>query len=379
MAERFNLGRLWRLKDGRYRDINGNIVGDKGGLTGAAWKYLKGKYGSEYANRVSWNMRNGNIYWNGRWRADDAVRTPVKHTQYGDMFRDKKTGRWTYYNQDRKDRSVAFSAKLKDLSGYKGLSDAYRQARQGNYADAAISLSDNMPIVSQVNKGLEKLNGNNDNEEGITTSGGYLASLGAKAFGKKLNPAAADILGTAVYFTPAGNLASLVDAGLAAKDGRWGDALLNTLFAVPIIGQAGRLAKGALKASKAYKKAKPMEYIHPISNSVEHKAMQRAVKLAKFTNNTDKYTKPINKAMGYYFTAQIPGIAGNLSNVYHAAGDLNAQSNSQYQQLQNEGLTDNQIRSVLEDTPDNNLFWATRNRGNNFNDNIKTTLDLLQQ
>ena len=23
MAERFNLGRLWRLKDGRYRDING--------------------------------------------------------------------------------------------------------------------------------------------------------------------------------------------------------------------------------------------------------------------------------------------------------------------------------------------------------------------
>lgn len=41
MAERFNLGRLWRLKDGRYRDINGNIVGDKGGLTGAAWKYLK--------------------------------------------------------------------------------------------------------------------------------------------------------------------------------------------------------------------------------------------------------------------------------------------------------------------------------------------------
>ena len=98
MAERFNLGRLWRLKDGRYRDINGNIVGDKGGLTGAAWKYLKGKHGSEYANRVSWNMRNGNIYWNGRWRADDAVRTPVKHTQYGDMFRDKKTGRWTYYN-----------------------------------------------------------------------------------------------------------------------------------------------------------------------------------------------------------------------------------------------------------------------------------------
>ena len=46
-----------------------------------------------------------------------------------------------------------------------------------------------------------------------------------------------------------------------------------------------------------------MEYIHPISNSVEHKAMQRAVKLAKFTNNADKYTKPINKAMGYYFTA----------------------------------------------------------------------------
>lgn len=259
---------------------------------------------------------------------------------------------------------LLFSAKLKDLSGYKGLSDAYRQARQGNYADAAISLSDNMPVVSQVNKGLEKLNGNNDNEEGITTSGGYLASLGAKAFGKKLNPAAADILGTAVYFTPAGNLASLVDAGLAAKDGRWGDALLNTLFAVPIIGQAGRLAKGALKASKAYKKAK---------------TMQRVEKLAKFTNNTDKYTKPINKAMGYYFTAQIPGIAGNLSNVYHAAGDLNAQSNSQYQQLQNEGLTDNQIRSVLEDTPDNNLFWATRNRGNNFNDNIKTTLDLLQQ
>ena len=46
-----------------------------------------------------------------------------------------------------------------------------------------------------------------------------------------------------------------------------------------------------------------MEYIHPITNPIEHKAMQRVEKLAKFTNNTDKYTKPINKAMGYYFTA----------------------------------------------------------------------------
>lgn len=43
MQKQFNLSKLYRGRDGNYRDVNGNIIGylgEKGGLNGTAWKYL---------------------------------------------------------------------------------------------------------------------------------------------------------------------------------------------------------------------------------------------------------------------------------------------------------------------------------------------------
>ena len=69
----FNMSKLWLGKDGYYRDVNGNKIAQKGQpISGAAWRYLAGKYGREVANRTSMNTRNGNIFQNGRWRFNDV-------------------------------------------------------------------------------------------------------------------------------------------------------------------------------------------------------------------------------------------------------------------------------------------------------------------
>ena len=64
----FNMSKLYLGKDGNYRDVNGNIIAQKGqALSGSAWKYLANKYGRDYANNTSAQTRKGNIYQNGRW------------------------------------------------------------------------------------------------------------------------------------------------------------------------------------------------------------------------------------------------------------------------------------------------------------------------
>ena len=47
----------------------------------------------------------------------------------------------------------------------------------------------------------------------------------------------------AAYLTPAGNFISLVNAGDAFLRGDWKNGLLNAAFALPIIGNTGRIMK----------------------------------------------------------------------------------------------------------------------------------------
>lgn len=108
-GKKFDMSRLIRRSDGKYQDKNGNIVtGDDGNLLGDAWKYLAGKYDRDYANRVSWNTRNKNIYQNGKWRADYKPsknrtvdwNTATNNGKAPKYFTDSKTGKKTYFNKE---------------------------------------------------------------------------------------------------------------------------------------------------------------------------------------------------------------------------------------------------------------------------------------
>ena len=126
----FNMSKLWLGKDGYYRDVNGNKIAQKGQpISGAAWRYLAGKYGKDYANRVSMNTRNGNIFQNGRWRFNDvkssregrtatwdeassrinenAQAAGAKRTKYGYMQINPFNNKLTYLNQDSKNNALA--------------------------------------------------------------------------------------------------------------------------------------------------------------------------------------------------------------------------------------------------------------------------------
>ena len=138
----FNMSKLWLGKDGYYRDVNGNKIAQKGqAITGSAWRYLASKYGKDYANRVSMNTRNGNIFQNGRWRFNDvkssregrtatwdeassrinenAQAAGAKRTKYGYMQINPFNAKLTYLNQDSKNNALA-SYKKNTANGEKG-------------------------------------------------------------------------------------------------------------------------------------------------------------------------------------------------------------------------------------------------------------------
>ena len=123
----FNMSKLWLGKDGYYRDLNGNIIAQKGEyLNPEVYDYLAKKYGQEYADRTSVNTKHGNIYQNGRWRFNDIQsdkegRTATweeaasrikenakgaKKTKFGYVIKDD--GEYYYLNQDSKDRQTAW-------------------------------------------------------------------------------------------------------------------------------------------------------------------------------------------------------------------------------------------------------------------------------
>lgn len=139
----FNMGRLWLGKDGYYRDVNGNKIAQKGqAITGSAWRYLASKYGKDYANRVSMNTRNGNIFQNGRWRFNDvksskqgrtatwdeaasrveenAKAAGARKTATGYTQRNPFNNKDTYLNQDTKNKAMkAYRARQKSQTSTK--------------------------------------------------------------------------------------------------------------------------------------------------------------------------------------------------------------------------------------------------------------------
>ena len=178
----FNMSKLWLGKDGYYRDVNGNKIAQKGQpISGAAWRYLAGKYGREVANRTSMNTRNGNIFQNGRWRFNDvksskqgktatwdeaasrieenAKAAGARKTATGYIQRNPFNNKDTYLNQDTKNKAMkAYRARQKsqtsaedpDEFSWSDLNPFKKGAWEGNWDSAAKNFVDSFKSIPDI-------------------------------------------------------------------------------------------------------------------------------------------------------------------------------------------------------------------------------------
>lgn len=82
-----------------------------------------------------------------------------------------------------------------------------------------------------------------------------------------LGKTASKVAEMASYLTPAGNFVSLADAGDDFLHGDWKGGLMNTAFALPIIGNAGRLMKVGMNAAKLAGKARTLRNLQRVANT----------------------------------------------------------------------------------------------------------------
>lgn len=94
-----------RFKKGEYYDTNGKQITRNGILLGSVYKELVNRHDRAYANNIASNIKAGNIYHNGRWRADvvstgskvateaQAIEQAKKDTN---NYQQDNNGRWQY-------------------------------------------------------------------------------------------------------------------------------------------------------------------------------------------------------------------------------------------------------------------------------------------
>lgn len=85
--------------------------------------------------------------------------------------------------------------------------------------------------------------------------------------GLGLGKTASNVAEMASYLTPAGNFVSLANAGDDFLHGDWKSGLMNAAFALPIIGNAGRLMKVGMNAAKLAGKARTLRNLQRIANT----------------------------------------------------------------------------------------------------------------
>lgn len=107
----FNLTNVYKsfgkgkIKEGEYYDTNGRQITRNGVLLGSVWKELNQRHGKAYADNVASNIKAGNIYHKGKWRAN-VVNTGTKvaseaeaikyATQHKDQYKQDNNGKWQY-------------------------------------------------------------------------------------------------------------------------------------------------------------------------------------------------------------------------------------------------------------------------------------------
>lgn len=273
----YNMGKLYLDNNGYYRDVNGNKVGKKGqSLYGAAWKYLANKYGRDYANNASKNIRLGNTYQNGKW-------TPNNQSQQG-----------------------------------------------------------------------QEINKSQDNSSPSSIAGKAVKWFGDATGLYKTNNNVSDLIGTAAYFTPLGNVLSAGDAINDFRNGDYGSALLNAAFALPVVGNVGRGLQLGLKTAKLAKSA------NLVGKGV------RAIK------KSDPFVK---KGLNVYMTTTLPGLGMDLYNGYNDVAQQKNEMQSIANEIKKQGLTDEQVKSRLGEHY--NGYKMLTSRDNSFTGNLETLWDTL--
>lgn len=158
--------------------------------------------------------------------------------------------------------------------------------------------------------------------------------------GHKLGNKSSELLGTAAYMTPyVGNALSAMDAYQNFKKGDIKEGLINTLFALPLVGNVGSVLKGGLRLASIGRNA------------------ARTAKAANAIKTVDKGLKawqPINnfgsKALKGYMMVSLPKTAYTM---YDAYGNINKTKEKIkpyadiYNQAKNQGLSDQQISQYL--------------------------------
>lgn len=161
----FNMSQLNLDKNGNYRDVNGNIVAQKGqALNGAAWRYLANKYGRDYANNTSAQTRSGNTYQNGRWQPTQKNNQQNKDQQESDISWGGKlfkevgkgiaalTGTKYKLKDSKADLFGTAAYFLPGLGNALSAGDAIDAARKGDWMDAAMNTAFAIPFIGNVGR-----------------------------------------------------------------------------------------------------------------------------------------------------------------------------------------------------------------------------------
>lgn len=130
----FNLTNVYRsfgkgkFKNGEYYDTNGRQITRNGLLLGSVYRELLKRHDKTYVNNIASNIKAGNIYQNGKWRAnvvgtgskvateaqaiEQAKKDPNNYRQQNGRWQYKTDRGWKYFNvkdsSADKDKSVRY-------------------------------------------------------------------------------------------------------------------------------------------------------------------------------------------------------------------------------------------------------------------------------
>lgn len=100
-----SFGKGTKYKKGEYYDTNGKQITRNGVLLESVRKELLKRHDKAYVDNIASNIKAGNIYQNGKWRANvvntgakvaseaDAIKFAKQHK---DQYRQQSNGRWQY-------------------------------------------------------------------------------------------------------------------------------------------------------------------------------------------------------------------------------------------------------------------------------------------
>lgn len=170
-------------------------------------------------------------------------------------------------------------------------------------------------------------------------AGKFTQWLSEKA-GHKLGNKSSELLGTAAYMTPyVGNVLSAMDAYQNFKKGDIKEGLVNTLFALPLVGNVGSVLKGGLRLASIGRNT------------------ARAARAANAINTVNKGLKawnPVNnlgsKALKGYMMVSLPQTGVQMYDSYNTVKKAKEEMKpltDMYQDFRNKGLTDQQISQGL--------------------------------